>query len=224
MDRRERADDLEEGLRAAMDGRQATIWTALPGEIVAYDAVAQTARVQPTIQGRVTAPTGEVSLVNMPLLLDCPVQFPAGGGASLTFPVVPGDECLVVFSSRCIDAWWQQGGVQPPMEHRMHDLSDGFVMLGFRSQPRRLSDVSTSAVALRSDDGTTKLELDQEARTIDLTAPGGATITADVTINGSLHVTGEITSDADVKVGAISLKHHKHGQVQAGGSQSGEPV
>ena len=29
--------------------------------------------------------------------------FPGGGGFALTFPVAAGDECLVVFASRCID-------------------------------------------------------------------------------------------------------------------------
>ncbi|MCL9653139.1 hypothetical protein L2088_00345 [Pseudomonas protegens] len=94
-----------------------------------------------------------------PLLLDCPVQFPAGGGCTLTFPVAKGDECLVVFSSRCIDAWWQSGGIQVQAELRMHDMSDGFALLGFRSLPRMIPGISTSAVQLRSDHSSAFIEV-----------------------------------------------------------------
>jgi len=62
-----------------------------------------------------------------------------------------------------------------------------------------------------------------------ITAPGGVTITADVTISGDvtidgkLSATGEIHSDDDVTAGAISLKDHKHSDVQSGGSLTGKP-
>lgn len=227
---KERANPLEEGIVTAAQGLLAGTWTALPGEIESYDDEKQTVVVQPTIQAELTAPDGSVSLATLPLLLDCPVQFPRGGGALITFPVKKGDECLVVFSSRCIDAWWQNGGVQPQAELRMHDLSDGFAILGFSSVPNVVGAPSATAIEIRSVDGSTFLALDPDAQTVDITAPGGSTITADVTIEGTLHVTGKITTDADVeatgdvKAGAISLKNHKHGGVRSGGSQTGVPV
>lgn len=169
MDRRERLDDPQEALRAAMDGRQAAIWTLMPGIIESFDPVAMTCVVQPSIQGRLLAPDGSAKMINMPLLLDCPVEFPGGGGVTLTFPITKGDECTVKFASRCIDAWWQQGGVQPPAEFRIHDLSDGFAFVGVRSQPRVLTGVSTDSAQIRSDDGTIVLEV----------SAGGAVIVAD---------------------------------------------
>src|SRR5260363_73502 len=72
--------------------------------------------VRPAIQGvvrrldRETA-TVRTEAVELPLLGDVPVFFPRGGGCTLTFPVQKGDECVVVFASRCIDGWWQSGGV-----------------------------------------------------------------------------------------------------------------
>ena len=151
IDRRERQDDPVESQRAALDGRQAEIWTALPGIVQSFDPVAMTVTVQPAVAGRVTDETGKTSSVNMPLLPDVPVVFPGGGGFTLTFPVASGDECLVVFASRCIDAWWQSGGIGEPMEPRMHDLSDGFALVGVRSQARRLSPaVDSENVQIRS--------------------------------------------------------------------------
>ncbi|HET6536710.1 MAG TPA: phage baseplate assembly protein V [Sphingopyxis sp.] len=56
-----------------------------------------------------------------------------------------------------------------------------------------------------------------------ITAPGGAAITADVTITGNLDVSGTITASEDVVGGGISLKDHKHGGVQAGTAITGGP-
>ncbi|MDQ0250957.1 phage baseplate assembly protein V [Sphingomonas kyeonggiensis] len=68
-----------------------------------------------------------------------------------------------------------------------------------------------------------------------VTAPGGIKFVGDVEIQGQLKVTdnveleaqlhavGEISSDDDVKAGSISLKTHKHGQVQPGSGISGVP-
>lgn len=93
----------------ATNSRLTQVWTALPGIIQKFDAGALTCEVQPAIKGRITQEDGSIQLVNMPLLLDCPVVFPHGGGCSLTFPIKAGDECLVVFASRGIDYWWQLG-------------------------------------------------------------------------------------------------------------------
>lgn len=146
-------------MRIALDGKQAQIWTALPCIIQSFNPVAMTCEVQPTINGIVRQQDGTSKEVKMPLLLDCPVFFPSGGGFTLTFPIKPGNECLVIFASRCIDAWWQQGGIQGQAELRMHDLSDGFCLPEVFSQPRVLSNVSTTATQLRSADGQTFVEV-----------------------------------------------------------------
>lgn len=96
---------------------------AVPGYVKTYNAVTRTATIQPTIRewGERNSP---------PLLLDVPVFFPG----NFTFDVNAGDECLVVFADRCIDAWFQNGGISPAMTARMHDMSDGFAFVGFSSR------------------------------------------------------------------------------------------
>ena len=177
MDRRERYSDPEEAIRIALDGKQAAMWTAIPAIVDTFDAERHTANVQPTIKGIVRQQDGTFSELQMPLLLDCPVVFPAGGGVTLTFPIKPGDEVLVVFASRCIDSWWALGGVQGQAELRMHDLSDGFVLPGVRSQPRKFS-VSTTRAELRSDDGEAVVSLDPESHEIVVETPTNATVNA----------------------------------------------
>lgn len=153
--------DAEEAMRAALDGRQSNIWTAMPGIIQSVNLTAMTCEVQPAIQGKVQDDTGEIQTVDLPLLVDVPLVFPSGGGFILTFPIAVGDEVLVCIASRCIDSWWQLGGVQVPMEARMHDLSDGFAIPGPKSQPQAILTPSVSAteVQLRNNLGTTYLSI-----------------------------------------------------------------
>ncbi|WP_186200809.1 Gp138 family membrane-puncturing spike protein [Burkholderia gladioli] len=178
MDKLLRYGDLQAALQTVMAAQRADLWTALPGVIESFDVGAQTCTVQLTVSVAVRADDGGVSSEPLPLLTDCPVQFPAAGQCTWTFPVSAGDECLVVFSSRCIDAWWQSGGVQEQAEVRMHSLSDGFALLGFRSQPRVLANVSTTSAQLRSDDGATFIDLNPTAQTVKIVAPGGFEVVA----------------------------------------------
>lgn len=204
MDRRERLDSLQEMLIAAMAGNQSNIWTALPGIIQGFDRDAMTCTVQPSIRARITQPAADTytspTMIpdasglfiwdQLPLLLDCPVVFPGGGGVTLTFPLAVGDECLVVFSSRCIDAWWQNGGIQNTTAVRMHDLSDGFVLPGVRSQPRRFT-VSDSATEIRSDDGATAISINAQTSTIAFTC---ASLTHNGVNIGATHVHGGVST------------------------------
>lgn len=159
MDRNSLLNDTETAHRYGLDGRQAQIWTAMPAIVQSVDLGAMTCELQLAIQGVTTNADGSESQVNLPLLVDVPICFPNAGGFILTFPIEEGDEVLAVIASRCIDAWWQNGGVGVPMEARMHDLSDGFAILGPRSQPRVVSAISATDVELRNEAGDTLLSL-----------------------------------------------------------------
>ena len=186
--------DQNQILNQFFTGREANLWTAIPGIIQSFDPVALTCEVQPAIKGRQREADGTVKLVDLPLLLDCPVVFPHAGSCSLTFPIKAGDECLVVFACRGIDFWWQNGGIQPPPEPRMHDLSDGFVIPGPYSQPKKIANVSTEAVQLRSDDGQAFVEINPTTHNIE--AQTTANLDAVVGGNSTVEVTGNVTIKA----------------------------
>lgn len=167
---------LEEALLTALNGVKAGLWTSLPCIVQKYDPNKITVDVQPVYKIPVTDMNGQKRHQTMPLLLDCPVMFPRGGGFTLTFPIKTGDECLVVIADRCIDFWWQNGGVQATRDLRMHDLSDGFAFVGGMSQANKISDLSTNSVQLRDDSGSNYIELG--SGDINLVATGKVTITA----------------------------------------------
>jgi hypothetical protein len=234
----ERVNDNQEALRLALEGHQAQVWTALPGIIESFDADAVTCIVQPAIKAEVRAPDGSTQWTALPLLLDCPVVFPRGGGCTLTFPVAQGDECLVVFSSRCIDAWYSAGGVQVQSEFRMHDLSDGFALPGPFSQATKISGISTSKAQLRSNDGSTFVELDPAGKIVNVTAPGGMTLnTPTVTITGVINVQNANSAPTAMAIngntnftGQVSANghriddSHKHSGVTTGSGNTGTPL
>ena len=217
------------------EGIQSRIWTSFPGVIQSYDPTKRTCVVQPALKALVEDVKGVKSWVNLPLLVDCPVQFPSGGGLTLSFPLTQGDECIVVFSARCLDAWWQLGGVQVQAELRMHDLSDGMVIPGLRSVPNVEPALSTNSAQLRTFGGDTLVEVTTSGEinitassSVNVTAPG-ITLNGPVTINGPLTATGTVTAPVvngitDVQFGGKSGVSHIHSGVQSGSQNTGAPV
>jgi len=65
-----------------------------------------------------------------PLLVDCPYVVISGGGAYLDMPIKKGDYCIVLFSDRNIDTWWDSANVKEPATRRKHNLSDGIALVG----------------------------------------------------------------------------------------------
>lgn len=168
---------------------------ARPGVIDSYDPVKQTVIVQ-VAQLKVTSilPDGTRILDSFAPLAQLPVIFPGGGGFTLTFPIAKGDECLVLFNDRDLSAWKTTGAGQAPASPRLHDLTDGFALVGIRSFPRALSAPSTTSTQLRSDDGATYIEIAADG-VVNLVAPGGCNIRADVVIQGNMDVQGNGGSD-----------------------------
>lgn len=188
---------------------------SLPGIVQSFDPATCTCTIQPAIAGQGVDEKGQIQSAPLPLLTDVPVIFPRGGGCTITFPVKAGDECLVVFSDRCIDFWWQNGGVQEPVDPRQHDLSDAFAFVGPQSQAQKISGISTTSVQVRTDDGSSFIELMQGGN-VNITTPL-------LTVNGNVQVNGTVTSTGDQVAKGISQTGHVHSGVQPGNSQTGGP-
>ncbi|WP_346828422.1 Gp138 family membrane-puncturing spike protein [Serratia inhibens] len=233
---------------ALTDDIMSNLRVALPGIIQSFDPETVTCVVQPAVKGYESDDAGKKSSLSLPLLVDVPVIFPRGGGVTLTFPVKAGDECLLVFSDRCIDFWWQNGGVQESVDSRMHDLSDAFAIVGPQSQVQKISDISTSAAQFRSDDGSTYLEIDPTTKKMKIVAPGGlevitpqADFSEAVTIKGLLSwmggMVGSIAEGTAAKItGTVEFigkvfangkqidDKHKHSGVERGVGQTDEVI
>ena len=187
MQQVEREATLEEVIRSAIAAAAADVHTCMVVSIVSFDPTTMTATVQPTLRGKVQLQDGVITTPatpglpagwqdqTLPVLVNCPVLFIGGGGFTITTPIAAGDEALAFFSERAIDTWWLRGGIQNRVDMRCHSLYDGFILVGPRSQPNVLSDISTTALEIRSDDNTTNLSI-QPA--------GVAKLTGTLTVDG----------------------------------------
>lgn len=220
----ERAPDQLSTIRNAIGAALAGLQTAMPCIVESYDPENVTVTVQPCIQAQVSQEDGSIKLEDLPLLQDVPVMFQRGGGCTMTFPILPGNECYVVFASRCIDTWWQSGGVQPPFENRKHDLSDGFAFFGPQSQPNKISNISTDSVQLRTDDGQAFIELNPSNHQVTITAEK-TTFTDEVIFNSPVTFNQLVTMKAGLDITGPLTNNGKSvgsGHIHAGGTISGK--
>lgn len=232
----------EEAHAAQIDGRLKDLHTCMPGIVASFDPDTQTASVQPAIKRIFT----EKGAVNLPLCVDVPVQFPGGGDFFLTFPVKPGDECMLHFSERCIDFWHANGGVQLPGEYRLHDLSDAMATVGINCQPRKIPVFNATDTELRSRAGDIRITVKPNGTieavnpasshvlgadgSMTINAPAGTTINSpQIVLNGNVTMFGNMTSQGgnggngsctfsgDVVAQNVSLVHHVHNENDGGG-------
>ncbi|WP_063888551.1 Gp138 family membrane-puncturing spike protein [Burkholderia ubonensis] len=129
--------------------------TAFPGIVEAFDPDRRTATVRPAID----ALLADESSLELPLLVDVPVSFPTGGGFVIEWPLKRGDEGQVTINDRCIDGWFVSGRNGPPLDLRMHDLSDATFAPGVCSQPRVPGGFDMSALVLRQIDGPARFRM-----------------------------------------------------------------
>jgi hypothetical protein len=117
---------MTDAMRQAVLFQLYDVHTALPGQIISYDYTTQKAVIQPCLKKSYLDGTTQ----EMPILNNVPVIFPRAGEASLTFPVVPGDTCLLLFIERSTDLWKSVGGIVAPNDPRKFDLSDAVAIMG----------------------------------------------------------------------------------------------
>jgi hypothetical protein len=182
---------------------------AAPAIVKSYDSATNTVVVQVAVSELVRKNYVPVFMAIWPIF-KVPVVLPSSGGFSITLPLQSGDEGLLVFCDQCIDAWWENGGIQPPdgailpqpnFERRRHDITDCGFIPGMRSQPRLLQNYSTTSMQLRSDDGTVVIDVAEAGVTI--TAPKTQIVTtgdSDVSASGNVNMTG----NAEVNLNAQS--------------------
>lgn len=134
------------------------IYTAMPATIVGIDDLntRNTIQVQPAIE----KDYGLGSFHKLPII-ETTVQWPAGGGAVMTFPLALGDDVLVIFSMYSLAEFQASiAGTVQPYDGRMHHLTDGYaipkVFRGANQPSPSTTDVEIrygdSLISLKEDD------------------------------------------------------------------------
>jgi hypothetical protein len=210
--------DSNRPIKYGLDNLNNSIRVAIPCIVKTFNPSEGTVECQPAIKEPTLGDKGVTGFESLPLLVDVPVVYPHGGGTTITWPLEPGDEVLVVFSDMCIDAWWQSGGIGVQPDIRRHDLSDGMAFPGPFSQPK----ISGSPIK------TDSLNINTNKK-IYITGGGEISIksTSPVRIDGSsdVYINGIAISawKADYDQFKAKYNSHTHSGVQSGGSNTGGP-
>jgi len=205
--------------RETIDRAMMRINTTIPGQVVSFDAERQTITAIPAIKMRTYIDEVE-NFVDLPPIPNIPILFPfvSVAGFALTFPIRPGDPCLLHFSQRAIDNWHDRGGIQPPEEgegSRHHDLTDAIAEFSPTSLPNTFEGWEPNGIEIRNRAKTSRVTVrDNNAEiqvastiiqvnadgTIKITAPDSMAITSPaVTMSGTLTVTGTIKSNTAIE-------------------------
>jgi len=204
------ADSLYQVMQDALREMLGNLHTATVARVVQVNET--TVDVQPVINRVIDGES-----VQLPVFVEVPPVTLQGGGSYLAMPVSVGDYCLLVFTERCFDRWYQGKDEQPPAEMRMHDYSDGFAIVGVNPLQ--------AAISLPS---IIRIEGAVEA-VGDWKIDGRLTVTGAIVCEDSISAGGDILADGDVTgtdcltVAGVSLGNHLH-PTTAPGANTGAPI
>ena len=143
--------------------------------------------------------------VQLPEFIEVPPIFMQGGGSYIALPVSVGDYCVLLFTERCYDRWYDGQDFQSPLELRMHDYSDGLAIVGIKPM--------AGAITI-----PTLIHVEGDSEQI-----GNFELTGNLTVNGDIVTTGAVDADGEVTAkasgGSVGLSTHQHT-----GSNSGTPT
>ena len=183
--------EIEETAHAVVN----EIHTAMPGEIVSFDAGSGVATVKPS--GKFVTSDGKE--LDYPVITEAPVTFPfcQSAGVGIAFPVKKGDSCIIIISEVELDAW--RSGAESEGSLRF-DLTSAMVIPGLLDGGSNLAakasannavmigggdvEVSVSNDGIKVDTGTTQFEV----------TDSGVAISGNLKVNGSISYTGSCQS------------------------------
>lgn len=176
-----RSSQFSRAFRESFYGLMTGINTAIPGRVLSFDSATQLAEVQASIMIR-----GSDSDIASPPIIGVPVHFSGGGEFHIEHQIDPGDEGLIIFSQRSIDAWIDQGGDAPQSINRTFDAGDALFIPGFRSNPKKITGFENNGVRIRNKAGDSQIWLKND---------GTAEISVtELVVNGNITSSGTITA------------------------------
>jgi len=209
------------------------VCTSIPGHVIAFDPARQVAQIQigimrVDIDGRTFAP---------PPLIEVPVYFSGGSKFMIEHQIDTGDDGLVLFSQRCIDGWFNTGGIAENPIGRFHDYADAMFLPGMRPQPKAIKAFSNNGIRMRDAAGANYFWLKNdgtgEIKVSTLKIIGDVDHTGNQKTSGTIeapNVKATVKVDAptlsattSLTIGGKEMGTHTHGGVQTGPSNTGGP-
>lgn len=194
-------------LEQAKENAMMDVRVSMPARIVSFDPATKTAQVEICMQ----MVDDDDSAIEYPPLVDCPCLFTRGGGFHVVHPYSAGDSGLVLFSDRCLDGWFESGKTAPPMDFRVHSMSDAY-FIGGADHLGNVSPIVSGAMFIGKDDNSAGLQINSDGSLI--LKGASLQIEPPVTTNSTITAIGQITANGK------PLDGHSHGGVERGSSNT----
>jgi hypothetical protein len=114
------------------------VHTCIPGKIESYEPATKKATVKPLIKFKVNNET-----LSYPVIDNVPVVFQGTQNAIITFPISPGDGCLIIFSEQSMENYLSSVGNEvDPGDDRRYSINDAICIPGLFpfGDPGKVSD------------------------------------------------------------------------------------
>lgn len=194
-------------LEQAKENAMMDVRVSMPARIVSFDPATKTAQVEICMQ----MVDDDDSAIEYPPLVDCPCLFTRGGGFHVVHPYSAGDSGLVLFSDRCLDGWFESGKTAPPMDFRVHSMSDAY-FIGGADHLGNVSPIVSGAMFIGKDDNSAGLQINADGSLI--LKGASLKIEPPVTTSSTITSIGQITANGK------PLDGHSHGGVERGSSNT----
>ncbi len=146
---------LEDVLERFLDAREDELSVAMPGEVVRYDAEAQTADVRPLIHRALPRADAAPVREPLPIVRAVPVCWPRAGRWYVHMPLAAGDTVLLVCCDRDPSRWRRTGQPSDPIDTRTHHLAHAVAIPGVYPRTGELGDTPADALVIGRDGGAT---------------------------------------------------------------------
>lgn len=194
-------------LEQAKNNAMMDVRVSMPAKIISFDPSTKTAQVEICMQ----MVDDDDTATEYPPLTDCPCLFTRGGGFHVVHPYSEGDSGLVLFSDRCLDGWFESGRSAPPMDFRIHSMSDAY-FIGGADHLGNVSPIVSDAIFIGKDDNSAGLQINSDGSLI--LKGASLKIEPPVTTNSTIDAIGQITANGK------PLDGHSHGGVDRGSSNT----
>ena len=200
---------LETVINSAFEYHIQSIYTAIPGIVIKVHGKLEEQRVD--VQPAIKRKFKDGSIVEQPVILNVPLQFPASSTSALTFPVNVGDTVMCIFSQRTLDTFKTSDGLCEPNDYRKFDRRDAMAIPGIfpftkaiNNPKRRTNKHSTEDMVLAHNIGTAnecEVRLKKDGNIIINTEKNVTVNCTEATVNGNAKVNGTTDISGDVKIG-----------------------
>jgi len=197
--------DFSDAVNDHIKGALAQLYTSIPAIVTNVSKLESDNVV--SVQPAVNKIDGDELSYPMSEIPDVPIQWPAGGGGVLTFPLAVGDDVLLQCTIVSIAEWWlSESGTVTPFDTRMHDISDCIVI---PSIFRKGKNPSPSADSVQLKFGGHAITLEKSSGNLILSSTTPIVIDSDLEVNGNITATGEITAASNSAI-PIAMTAHIH--------------